>query len=149
MRSLCCKGLNNGVNGLAANAFKELECGKLNGYLCTAVKYSKRRDVVLQAYHILSELRFCNGCYRKPFNVNATRFEPKQQQIPGTRTTLQRKKRLFDLATWLYGLNDFNRLNIHDVSLEDENCCGARIRKLMFIGEGLMQCTVLLSKISQ
>ena len=143
-RIFCCKGVAKSVNIFATIIFKELKCGQLKGYLCTAVKYGKRRDVVLQAYHLFSKLRFCNGCYRRPFNHNVTSCGPKQlqqQQLQSRR----RQKRFYDLSTWLYTIRTIVSLDTHNISLKNDNYPGARLRRNMFIGEGLMQCIAELS----
>ena len=139
MRTLCCKGISKSVILFTGNAYKEIKCGNSKGYLCTAVKYGKRRDVVLQAYHLFSELRFCNGCHRKSFDVNTEICDLKQLHRHKRKT--ERQKRFYDLASWLYTLKVINRLDLNKISLEQEDDPGAKVRRTMFIGEGFIQCT--------
>ena len=147
MRSSCCSDLIPSISSFVKDIYTEMKCyGNLRGHACTFAGYMRRHDVIAQAYHLVYCLQMCHTCNRNSFNSSedCTSTSPGQLKLSRYQTPSRRSRRFYDIPSWIYALKGIAELNINNMTLRGTDP-GVYLRRNMFIGEGMIKCTLKLS----
>ena len=125
-RVTCCDEIGKNLLNAFAKSFQA--CSNLRSFSCVMGLYLQR-DVIVEQFNRFTKLMLsCNSCPRTPFRT----FKPKQN------IAYNRKKRVYDLKSFMDVMDSFLHLNLNSIPLHFEP--GFEMKLSLFAGEGLIHC---------